>query len=198
MHSASAQVGVAIAARLPNITLSANGGSTAYNLAQSFTPGTGFYTLAASATQPIFDGFSLYHKQKAAEAALQQAEAQYRSTVITAFQNVADALRSLQSDAQAVRAAILAERTAKASLDIVQNQLNAGQVNQLAVLNAQQTYLVAAVSRVQAEANRLADTAALFMALGGGWPADCVGSDWRKCVTGEAVANSSVPIAPMQ
>lgn len=185
MHSASAQVGVAIAARLPNITLSANGGSTAYSLAQSFTPGTGFYTLAASATQPIFDGFSLYHKQKAAEAALVQAEAQYRSTVITAFQNVADALRSLQSDADAMKAAMLAERTAKASLDIVQSQLNAGQVNQLAVLNAEQTYLIAAVTRVQAEANRLSDTAALFMALGGGWPADCTGSDWRKCATGE-------------
>lgn len=192
MHSASAQVGVAIAARLPNITLSANGGSTAYNIAQSFTPGAGFYTLAASATQPIFDGFTLYHKQKAAEAALEQAEAQYRATVIAAFQNVADALRSLQSDAQAVRAAVLAERTAKASLDIVQTQLNAGQVNQLAVLNAQQTYLIASVTRVQAEANRLADTAALFMALGGGWPADCTAHDWRQCATGEIAANSSV------
>jgi NodT family efflux transporter outer membrane factor (OMF) lipoprotein len=69
MHSASAQVGVSIAARLPNFVLSANGGSTAFNFAQSFTPGTGFYTLAASATAPIFDGFALYNKQKAAEAA---------------------------------------------------------------------------------------------------------------------------------
>lgn len=196
MHSASAQVGVAIAARLPNITLSANGGSTAYNIAQSFTPGAGFYTLAASVTQPIFDGFTLYHKQKAAEAALEQAEAQYRATVITAFQNVADALRSLQSDAQAVRAAALAERTAKASLDIVQTQLNAGQVNQLAVLNAQQTYLIASVTRVQAEASRLADTAALFMALGGGWPADCTAHDWRQCAMGEVAANSSVASTP--
>jgi len=121
-----------------------------------------------------------------------QAEAQYRSTVMTACQNVADALRSLQSDADALKAATLAERTAKASLDIVQSQLNADQVNQLAVLNAQQTCLVAAVTRVQAEANRLADTAALFMALGGGWPADCAGSDWRKCAMGEVAASSSV------
>lgn len=197
MHAASAQVGVAIAARLPNITLSANGGSSAYNLAQSFTPGTGYYTLAASVAQPIFDGLTLYHKQKAAEAGLEEAEAQYRVAVITAFQNVADALRSLQADAKAVRAAVLAERTAKASLDIVEKQLNAGQVNQLAVLNAQQTYLVAAVTRVQAEANRLSDTAALFMALGGGWPADCKGSDWRKCAMNElatASANSAVQV----
>jgi NodT family efflux transporter outer membrane factor (OMF) lipoprotein len=186
MHAASAQVGVAIAARLPNFVLSANGGSTAYNFAQSFTPGTGFYTLAAGATAPIFDGFTLYNKQKAAEAALDQAGAQYRATVIAAFQNVADALRALQSDARAMKAARRAEDTAKASLDIVQKQLNAGQVNQLAVLNAQQTYLTAAVIRVQTEANRLADTAALFMALGGGWPAGCTTPVWRECALGEA------------
>jgi NodT family efflux transporter outer membrane factor (OMF) lipoprotein len=185
MHAASAQVGVTIAARLPNIVLSANGGSTAFNWAQSFTPGTGFYTLAASATAPIFDGFTLYNRQKAAEAALEQTEALYRTTVITAFQNVADALRALQSDARAMRAARHAEETAKASLDIVQKQLNAGQVNQLAVLNAQQTYLTASVIRVQTEANRLSDTAALFMALGGGWPSTCSGPDWRQCALGE-------------
>jgi NodT family efflux transporter outer membrane factor (OMF) lipoprotein len=185
MHAASAQVGVDIAARLPNLVLSANGGSTAFTWAQSFTPGTGFYTLAASATAPIFDGFTLYNKQKAAEAALDQAEAQYRATVITAFQNVADALRALQSDARAVRAARHAEETAKASLDVVQKQVDLGQVNQLAVLNAQQTYLVASVIRVQTEANRLADTAALFMALGGGWPATCTTPVWRECALGE-------------
>jgi len=190
MHAASALIGVAIAARLPNIVLSANGGSTAYNFAQSFAPGTGFYTLAASATAPIFDGFTLYHKQKAAEAALEQAEAQYRATVITAFQNVADALRALQSDAGAVKAARRAEDTAKASLDIVEKQLNAGQVNQLAVLNAQQTYLVAAVVRVQTEANRLSDTAALFMALGGGWPSACTTPVWRQCAMGEPAQQS--------
>jgi NodT family efflux transporter outer membrane factor (OMF) lipoprotein len=195
MHSASALVGVAIAARLPNILLSANGGSAAYNFAQSFAPGTGFYTLAASATAPIFDGFTLYNKQKAAEAALNQAEAQYRATVITAFQNVADALRALQADARALKAAQRAEDTAKASLDIVEKQLNAGQVNQLAVLNAQQTYLVAAVVRVQTEANRLSDTAALFMALGGGWPITCTTPNWRQCAMGED-SGSMTPPAP--
>jgi NodT family efflux transporter outer membrane factor (OMF) lipoprotein len=189
MHNASALIGVAIAARLPNIVLSANGGSTAFNWAQSFLPGTGFYTLAASATAPIFDGFTLYNKQKAAEAGLEQAEALYRATVITAFQNVADALRALQADARAMRAAVHAEETAKASLDVVQSQVNAGQVNQLAVLNAQQTYLTAAVIRVQTEANRLSDTAALFMALGGGWPITCTTRVWRECAMGEATTS---------
>jgi NodT family efflux transporter outer membrane factor (OMF) lipoprotein len=185
MHAASASVGVAIAARLPNVLLTANGGSTAYNWAQSFSPGTGFYSLAAGVTAPIFDGFTLYNKQKAAEAALEQAEAQYRATVITAFQNVADALRALQSDARAARAARRAEDTAKASLEIVQQQVNAGQIDQLAVLNAQQTYLTATIIRVQTDANRLSDTAALFMALGGGWPAACTTPVWRECAMGE-------------
>ena len=196
MHAASAQIGVAIAARLPNVMLSANGGTSGYNFAQSFAPGTGFYTVAAAATAPIFDGFTPFYKQKAAEAALDQAEAQYRTSVITAFQNVADALRALQSDARAIRAAVHAEETAKASLDIVETQLKAGQVNQLAVLNAQQTYLNASVIRVQTEANRLSDTAALFMALGGGWPATCMTPVWRECAMGEAPPATSGQAGP--
>jgi NodT family efflux transporter outer membrane factor (OMF) lipoprotein len=188
MHSASAQIGVAIAARLPNITISANGGSSGYNFAQSFTQGTGFYTVAAAVAGPIFDGFTLYNKQKAAEAALGQAEAVYRSAVITAFQNVADALHALQADARAMKAAVHAEETSKASLDIAEKQLREGQVNLLAVLVAQQTYLTAVITRVQAEANRLSDTAALFVALGGGWPTTCQTSLWRECVLGEGAA----------
>ena len=137
-------------------------------------------------TAPIFDGFTLYHKQKAAEAALDQAEAQYRATVITAFQNVADALRALQADARALQAAVHSEETAKASLDIVETQLSAGQVSQLAVLNAQQTYLTAVITRVSAQASRFSDTAALFMALGGGWPTTCTTPVWRECAMGEA------------
>ncbi len=193
MHAASAQIGVAIAARLPNIQISANGGSSGYNFAQSFAPGTGFYTVAAGVTAPIFDGFTLYNKQKAAEAALDQAEAQYRATVITAFQNVADALRALQTDARAVKAAVHSEEAAKASLDIVEKQLSAGQVNQQAVLTAQQTYLTAVVARVQAEANRLSDTAALFIALGGGWPSSCSFPVWRECAMGEVASERRDP-----
>jgi NodT family efflux transporter outer membrane factor (OMF) lipoprotein len=188
MHAASALIGVAIAARLPNVLISANGGSTSYNFAQAFAPGTGFYTLAAGVTAPIFDGFTLYNKQKAAEAALDQADAQYRATVITAFQQVADALRAVQADARAFKAAVHSEDTAKASLDIVRKQLKEGQVNQLALLTAQQTYLQAVNVRVVAEANRLSDTAALFVALGGGWPTNCITANWRDCAMGEAAS----------
>ena len=120
MHSASAQIGVAIAVRLPNLTITANPGSAAFSVAELFTPGTYFYTVAASATtQPIFDGFMLYHKQKAAEAALDQADALYRQAVITALQNVADALRGLQQDTPALQAAIKSELAANKSLDLI-------------------------------------------------------------------------------
>ncbi|QGM97336.1 efflux transporter outer membrane subunit [Methylocystis parvus] len=169
LHQASAAVGVAIANRLPNITLSANVGASAFHMAQLFAPGTGLYTAAANISQPVFDGMTLLNKQKAAEAALEQADAQYRDTVVHAFENVADALRALQSDAKAVQTARKFEDAAKRSLDIVRMQVKYGQVSQLAVLNAQRTYFTASVSRVQAEATRLSDTAALFMALGGGW-----------------------------
>lgn len=169
LHSASAKVGVAVAARLPNITLSANAGFSAFKLAELISPGTQFYTFAANAAQPVFAGFSLLNQQKAAEAVLDQAGAQYRQTVIVAFQNVADVLRAIQADAEAVKAAAYAEKVSAKNLDIVRGQLQIGSVSVLALLNAQQTYLLATVSLAQARGNLLADAAGLFMALGGGW-----------------------------
>jgi NodT family efflux transporter outer membrane factor (OMF) lipoprotein len=172
MHSASAQIGVAIAARLPNLQLSANAGYTGYSLAQLFTPGAGFYVLAGSVTQPIFDGFTLLNKQRAAEVGLTQAEALYRQAVITAFQNVADALRALQADEKAVKAAVHAEVVARKSFEIVKQQFfmkEGSAVNMLQLLNAEQTWLQAAVTRMGAEGQRLGDIVGLFMALGGGW-----------------------------
>ena len=169
LHSASAEIGVAIANRLPNITLTASDGTTAAQLDRLFTPGTGFWTLAASLTQPIFQGGTLLHRQRGAEAAYDQALAQYRSTLITAFQNVADALRALQSDADALQAAVRAERAAADSLDIARRRVALGQASYLSLLNAQQTYQTARINLVQAQASRYADTAALFQALGGGW-----------------------------
>ena len=108
-------------------------------------------------------------KQRAAEEAFEQAKAQYRSTVLTALQNVADSLRALQADANALHAAVASEHAAARSLEIVRRQLALGQVAYLALLNAQQTYQQARLTLVQAEGNRLADTAGLFQALGGGW-----------------------------
>jgi NodT family efflux transporter outer membrane factor (OMF) lipoprotein len=169
LHSASAQIGVAVAARLPTITLTANVGNSASILSNMFTPGTNFWTLMGGVTAPIFTGGTLSHKQRAAEAAFDQAAAQYKSTVIAAMQNVADALHALQSDADGLSAAVASEQAAGRSLAIVRKQLELGQVAYLALLNAEQAYQVARLALVQAQAARLTDTAGLFQALGGGW-----------------------------
>ncbi len=169
VHAANAQVGVAIANRFPQITLSGNAGSTAYAASQLFTPGTNMWMIAGNALQPVFDGGTLRHRQEAAEAGLTQAVAQYRGTVLTAFRNVADTLRALQADARTLAAAAAAERAAGRSIDLIRRQIDQGQVSLPILLNAQQAFLQTSLARVQAEAARLADTVALFQALGGGW-----------------------------
>jgi len=169
LHAASAAIGVAIANMLPQINLTATTGTTALTIGALFGPGTAFWTIAGSATQTIFDAGTLLHKKRAADAAFDQAAAQYRSTVLTAFQNVADTLEAIKSDADALAATTRAESAAKESLDIAKRQLAVGAVTYLALLNAEQTYQQALISRVQAQALRFADTAALFQALGGGW-----------------------------
>jgi NodT family efflux transporter outer membrane factor (OMF) lipoprotein len=169
LHSASAQIGVALANRLPNVTLTANAGSTALTFDKIFSSGTGFWGIGAAATQPIFEGGTLMHKERAARAAYVQAADQYRSTVLTAFQNVADTLNALEHDGDAVTTAAAAADAAKVSLDITQRQLQTGYTNYLAALSAELTYEQAVVTLAQAQANRYSDTAALFQALGGGW-----------------------------
>jgi len=169
LQSASAQIGVAVANRLPNITLTGDIGSTALSVDQLFSPGFGFWNATGSITQPLFHGGQLLHKQLAAEAAFDQAAAQYKSTVRVAFQNVADSLRAIQTDAVALQKAVASEAASAKSLGIVRKRLELGDVNYLALLNAQQTYQQAVLSLAQAKAARYADTVALFQALGGGW-----------------------------
>jgi NodT family efflux transporter outer membrane factor (OMF) lipoprotein len=183
LHSAGAQIGVAVAARLPQLNLTAQVGNQANAVSGLFMPGTNFWTLAAGLTQPIFQGGTLLHKQRAAEAGFEQAAAQYRNTVLTAMQNVADTLHALKSDADALAAAVATERAAARTLEITRRQLQLGQVAYLALLTAEQTDQQARLAVVQAQASRLTDTAALFQSLGGGWwnrpgiitPGDTVG-----------------------
>jgi NodT family efflux transporter outer membrane factor (OMF) lipoprotein len=169
LHAASAQVGVAIANRLPSLSLTANAGGASTQLSSLFSQGNGFWGLSAGVTQPIFQGGALLHRQRAAEAAFDQAKEQYRSTVIDAFQNVADALQALQADALALAAADHAEQSASASLAIVRKQLELGGVSNVVVLNAEQAYRQALITKVQAQSSRYADTVGLIQALGGGW-----------------------------
>ncbi len=169
LHDASAKIGIATANRFPNITLTANAGSAAAAMDQLFTTGTGFWGLGAEVTAPIFQGGTLLHQQRAAKAAYTQAAEQYRSTVLAAFQNVADTLTALEQDAEALKAAAAAADAAKVTLDLAQRQQQAGYAGYLALLGAEQAYQQGRINLVQAQANRFADTAALFQALGGGW-----------------------------
>jgi len=169
MHAACAQVGVAIADMLPQISLNANLGGTATAIGQMFATGNKFWSVGATLSQTLFAGGTLYRREQAAVEALDAAGAQYRSAVVAAFQNVADTLHALVFDAQALKADLEAERAAGRSLDYARRAHELGSVSYLALLNAEQAYQQAVVNRVQAQATRYADTAALFQALGGGW-----------------------------
>ena len=169
LHAATAEVGVAIANMLPQLSLSGNDGTVATKLGGLFQPYNGFWTLGANLAQTLFDGGVLLGKERASWALLDQAGAQYRSTVITAFQNVADTLHALEEDANAVKANAAAEHAARESLDIVRRQMELGSVNYLAVITAEQSFQQANLNLVQSRATRYADTAVLFQALGGGW-----------------------------
>jgi NodT family efflux transporter outer membrane factor (OMF) lipoprotein len=169
LHDASAKIGIAIANRLPNIVLTANGGSSAAAVDQLFTSGTGFWGVGAEVAAPIFQGGALLHQERAAKAAYTQAAEQYRSTVLAAFQNVADTLTALEQDAEALKAAATAADAAKVTLDLARRQWQGGYAGYLALLSAEQADQQARINLVQAQGSRYADTAALFQALGGGW-----------------------------
>jgi NodT family efflux transporter outer membrane factor (OMF) lipoprotein len=169
LHAASAQVGVAIAERLPQLSLTAALGTSPNAIANAFSPYNQFFTVAGTLSQPIFQGGTLMHRQRAAQAAFDQAAAQYRVTVIGAYQNVADVLRALQYDADTLQAAVAADQAAKRSLELAQRSQQLGAISYLEVLNAVQIYQAARLALIQAQAGRLSDTAALFQAMGGGW-----------------------------
>jgi NodT family efflux transporter outer membrane factor (OMF) lipoprotein len=169
LRSASALIGVAVANMLPNFTITGNAGYTNTTLAGLINPANLFWTIAGNATQTVFDGGTLLHTLRGAQATYDAAAWSYRSTVVGAVQNVADSLRAIQNDADALKAARDFERASKISLDLAQQQMQTGYANILILLTAQQTYLQALQQVVQARAARLSDTAALYQALGGGW-----------------------------
>ncbi|MGH7247119.1 MAG: efflux transporter outer membrane subunit, partial [Pseudomonadota bacterium] len=169
LHQASAQIGVAVAARLPQFNLTGDYGAAGSKVATLFSPSTIIWSIAASGAQPLFHGFTLLHQERAAKAAYDMAEAQYRSTVLAAFQNVADALRALQLDAATLKAQNEALRAASETLDLARGQYRLGAISFVTLLNSERSYAQARLAVVQAQAARYADTAALFQALGGGW-----------------------------
>jgi len=169
LHYATAQVGVAISDLLPQVNLTATYGGASTHLSTLLASGNTFWTLGANLSQTLFAGGALWHHKLAADAALDQAGAQYRTVVLGALQNVADTLYALQFDAQAVAANEAAEAAARGSLTATHASLTQGSITYLDLLNAEQAQAQAISNLEQSRANHLADTAALFVALGGGW-----------------------------
>lgn len=169
LHSASAQIGVATAAMFPSFTLNVNYGWNSTSLSSLFAANTAFWTMGASLATPLIQGPTLWYQRKAAIDAYQQALANYRQTVLAALAQVADALDALQHDAQTLHAQSRALNAAAEELHLIQANYQAGTVNYLQVLIADYQYQQAQLGYIQAMGQRLQDTAALFVALGGGW-----------------------------
>ncbi len=169
LHQASANIGVAVANQLPQFSITGALGSSARSGTKLFSSGTGFWSLAGSVSQTIFDAGAFEHRKRAVVAAYDESAARYRSTVIAAFEDVANALRALEADAETLNQQVQAERAAQESLALAQAQFRLGAVGYLNLLTAQQTYQNAVLTRVRAQSARYSDTTALFQALGGGW-----------------------------
>lgn len=188
LHQASAQIGVATANLYPQITLSGSVSTASFTVGKMFSNSANAWSLAAGLTQPIFNGGSLQARRREAVAAYEQADAQYRSTVLTAFQNVADSLRAIDADAATLKVQAEAESLARESLGLSTQQYQLGAVSYLGLLDAQRTYQQTRIALVQAQAARYSDTAALFQSLGGGW--------WDRDALADAGPPAAAPAAP--
>ncbi|MGN6729129.1 MAG: efflux transporter outer membrane subunit [Rhodanobacteraceae bacterium] len=169
LHAATAQVGVATANMLPQLTLSGSLGSQALHSGDLFSAGTTAWSLGLNLLQPIFHGGELLHRKRAAQAGMERVLADWQQTVLTAFQNVADTLQALDFDAQGLAAQNTAEQAASKRLELTRTQFQVGAVDYLALLDAERQYQQSRIALIQSRAARLSDTAALYAALGGGW-----------------------------
>ena len=165
LHRASADVGVATANLFPQIVISGSGGA----LGTSFSSGGDTWNIGAALAQPIYNGGALRAEKRKAQAAYDEANSQYRQTVLQAFEQVADTLSSIRNDARTLQARTDAATEAAAAFELARQRYQAGGISRLALLDAQGQQLDTALDRTESAANRMRDTAALFQALGGGW-----------------------------
>lgn len=185
LQAASAQVGIARAARLPSFSIAASVGGTASRFDQMFWNSGRFFDAALGIAQPVFQGGTLLNREKAAREALAQAQAQYQATVITAYENVADALQAIYTNAESLKANHDAAQASKTALDLIRRQHTNGYLDRLALIAAEQSYRQSLLNLSQAQATRLGDTALLFQALGGGW--------WHVASANTAPSATSAP-----
>jgi outer membrane protein, multidrug efflux system len=157
------------AAFFPQIQLTGTTGFQSTALASLFTPGAWFYTLTASLTQPIFDGFLLESQLKQAKGVQLQNLQAYRKAVLSAFSDVEKALIALQKFALQERLQNQVVASSRQAFQVAEEQLNGGTVNLITVLQAEQTLFTAEITLVQVRLSKLLAAVSLFQALGGGW-----------------------------
>jgi NodT family efflux transporter outer membrane factor (OMF) lipoprotein len=168
MHVASANIGIATAAMFPSFSLSGTYGGASSTLG-NLSAVSKFWSIGPTATTPVFQGTSLWYARRAARDAYQQSQANYRQTVLGAFEQVADCLKALEHDAEGLQAQAEARRAAGEALHLLQANYRAGVAGYLDVLTADAQFHQATIGYLQALAQRHQDTVALFVALGGGW-----------------------------
>ena len=169
MHVASAKIGVATALMFPSFSLNGTFGTSGTNFGNLTASSGKFWSIGPVATIPLFQGTTLWFGRKAAIDAYQQSRANYRQTVLSAFEQVADSLKALEHDAEALQAQVEAKHAAGEALKLLQANYHAGLVDYLAVLTADVQYHETSIAYLQTVAQRYQDTVALFVALGGGW-----------------------------
>jgi NodT family efflux transporter outer membrane factor (OMF) lipoprotein len=169
LHVASATIGVATANLYPSLTLGTSVTQSATDLGNFFSGLYTAYNIGAVLTAPIFRGGALKAQQRAAVATFDAAFATYRGTVLQSFGQVADVLQALKHDEEAVIAQSRALATAGQALKLARLSFTEGNSTLLQVLDAERQYDRARIGLVQAESQRVLDTAQLFVALGSGW-----------------------------
>ena len=169
LHTASANIGVATANMFPSFTLNASYGQTAVDITKLFGTAANIWSVAGTIAQPLFHGGTLWHQRQAAIEAYNASLSDYQQVVVTSFQQVADTLRAVEHDAETLKAQSAALAAAEQALQLIQSNYQSGLANYLQVLTADNQYQQARLGYIQAQALRLQDTAALFVALGGGW-----------------------------
>ncbi|WJF89103.1 efflux transporter outer membrane subunit [Paraburkholderia bonniea] len=166
LKAAAADVGVATAQMLPNVSLSASMGQGGFNWPALMSGAGALWSIGASLSQPLFHGGALLAQRRAALASYDAASAQYRQTVLTAFQNVADTLAALEHDAVALAAAAQAAQAARGIFDATRARYQLGAVPFSAVRASEQQWRNARLDEIRYSGARLTDTAALFQAMG--------------------------------